>query len=63
MHELRPARCELDNPTHAALARADVIVADDIALKRPDSLTIRFPLVAKIRNLCARCGLPDATLT
>src|SRR5262249_16506759 len=32
VHELRPARCELDHPTHAALARADVIVADDKAL-------------------------------
>src|SRR5262249_46649920 len=28
VHELRPARCELDHPAHAALARADVIVAD-----------------------------------
>src|SRR6516162_10117309 len=32
VHELRPARCELDHPTHAALARADVIVADDKTL-------------------------------
>src|SRR6516165_5979261 len=32
VHELLPARCELDHPTHAALARADVIVADDKAL-------------------------------
>src|SRR5262249_24971883 len=32
VHELRPARCELDHPTHAALARTDVIVADDKAL-------------------------------
>ena len=32
VHELRPARCELDHPTHAALARADVIVTDDKAL-------------------------------
>src|SRR5437660_9275477 len=31
VHELRPARCELDHPTHAAVARADVIVADDKA--------------------------------
>src|SRR5438045_80108 len=32
VHELRPARRKLDHPTHAALARADVIVADDKTL-------------------------------
>jgi hypothetical protein len=35
VHELRPAGCELDHPAHAALARADVIVADDKALALP----------------------------
>ena len=44
MHELRPARCELDHPTHAALAGADVIVADDKALALQLSGRINFDI-------------------